>query len=120
MSLLCGQSGKIKAMLGCGLEIANSYAGHTPTPQNQIAMLNAMSKVEELQLLSKELNRQVVVMQHCLKLGLLHYDKGNEKQGEYYLTLSDQYYTELKGFCERGCSDLPRICREISALEEPI
>ena len=77
-----------------------------------------MSKIEELQLLSRELNRQVVVMQHCLKLGLLHYDKGNEKQGDYYLSLSDQYYTELKGFCERGCSDLPRICKELSTLEE--
>jgi hypothetical protein len=104
-------------MLGCGLEIANSYAGCTLTPQNQIAMLNAMSKIEELQLLSRELNRQIVVMQHCLKLGLLHYDKGNEKQGDYYLNLSDQYYTELKGFCERGCSDLPRIRKELSTFE---
>ena len=62
-------------------------------------MLNAMSKLEELQLLSQELNRQVTVMQHCLKLGLLHYDKGNELLGDYYLKLSDEYYTELKGFC---------------------
>ena len=81
-------------------------------------MLSAMSKLEELQLLSKELNSQIVVMQHCLKLGMLYYDKGNEKQGDFYLSLSDEYYSELKGFCERGCRDLPRIRKELSVFED--
>jgi hypothetical protein len=31
--------GIIEVALRCGLETANSYAGHTSTPQNQIAML---------------------------------------------------------------------------------
>lgn len=43
----------------------------------------------------KAWQRQVGIMDHCLTLAMLNYEEGQERRGEYYIDLAQQYYTEL-------------------------
>ncbi len=84
------------------LEERNFLEGHTPAPQNQ--RRNVTFIMTESQ---EEFKRQLMIMEHCLLLGMLYYDEGNEHRGERYLQLAKQHYQTAVEQARSGCTLLP-------------
>jgi hypothetical protein len=80
-------------------------------------MRKQMSKIEELEDASRELSVHLALLQHCLKLGLLYYDQGSTKRGDYYLNLSDEYYRDIKEYIPRAVEIFRAKGSRIPALD---
>jgi hypothetical protein len=84
------------------LEERNFLEGRTSAPQNQ--RRNVTFIMTESQ---EEFKRQLMILEHCLLLGMLYYDEGNESRGERYLDLAKQYYQTAVEQARSGCTLLP-------------